>query len=67
VAIKWLVRFARERPQVGLDELKTALDALLLLRDGRSQAHHALRILAGRQRLGDVIGLTDHPRVTREE
>lgn len=60
-AAKWLVRFARERPQVGLDELKTALDALLLLRDGRTQAHHALRMLAGRQRLGDVIGLTDPP------
>jgi len=53
------MRFARERPHVGLDELKTALDALLLLRDGRTQAHHALRMLAGRQRLGDVIGLTN--------
>src|SRR4051794_36835724 len=60
-AAKWLLRFARERPQAGLDDLKIALDALLLLRDGRTQAHHALRMLAGRQRLGDVIGLTDPP------
>src|SRR4051812_377534 len=60
-AAKWLIRFARERPHAGLDDLKTALDALLLLRDGRTQAHDALRMLAGRQRLGDVIGLTDPP------
>ena len=60
------MRFARERPEVGLDELKTAPDALLLLRDERTQAHHALRMLAGRQRLGDVIGLTDGPSATPE-
>jgi hypothetical protein len=60
-AAKWLVRFARERPQAGLDDLKTAVDALLLLRDGRDHPLHALRMLAGRQRLGDIVGLTDSP------
>jgi hypothetical protein len=66
-ATKWLARFARERPAAGLDDVKTALDALLLLRDRRAHAHHALRMLAARHRLGDVIGLTDTPGTTAHD
>jgi hypothetical protein len=43
--VRWLVRFARERPEVSLSQLQLAAAALVELRGLRHE--HALRTLPG--------------------
>jgi hypothetical protein len=55
-ATHWLVRLASERPSIGLQDLRIALDALQSLA-GTQPASAALAELCARHHVGDVIGL----------
>jgi hypothetical protein len=55
-ARRWLTRLASERPSIGLQDLRIAVDALQALA-GTQPAHAALAELCARHHVGDVIGL----------
>jgi hypothetical protein len=56
-ATRWLSRLASERPNIGLQDLRTALDALQAPLADTQPAHAALAELCARHHVGDVIGL----------
>jgi hypothetical protein len=64
-ATRWLARLASERPSIGLQDIRAAVDALQAL-GGARPAREVLAGLCARYDVGEVIGLPAEGRLSSE-